>query len=309
MIAVILLNYNQEQYTLDCIHSLLDSDYQDMTIILIDNGSSLGSYSKLTMLKDHRIILSRIENNCGYVGGVNHGLKIAANLQPDYYLIMNNDTIIDKKAIRYLVSSSQNHNDQCIVSGKVYHYDDPTRLQYIGSRIRNYRTLSFERIGADEIDSGQYDQEVERDLLDDIFWLVPKSVNDKLEGYSELFYFNGESADYALRAKKSGYKLIYTPYAKIWHKGSVSVGGRENNSFVNYWQTRSTLTLRFLHIHRFDFLRFLVQKSLQIFYKLFTQIFRLKSHSKEERYAEFAELKGLFDFLMWLVKKEKKIGH
>ena len=98
-------------------------------------------------------------------------------------------------------------------------------------------------------DNGQFETEEERDIIDDVYWLLPKQVFQKLGLYNLLFFFNGESADYALRAKKEGFKLMYCPKAKIWHKGSLTVGGRKNNPFISYWQTRSALTFRYLHLN------------------------------------------------------------
>jgi len=181
---------------------------------------------------------------------------VAEELDPKYILILNNDTIIDSSALKELVHTSLNFNDQCIVTGKSYHYDDPNRIQYIGHHTSNRKLLRFYRIGADEQDNGQFEEIRERDLLDDIYWLIPYNVFAKTGKYNEYFWFNGESADYALRSKKSGYKLIYTPKAKLWHKGSISAGGRDNNPKLTYWQIQSTLIFRFLHLNTPRFIVF-----------------------------------------------------
>ena len=89
------------------------------------------------MSNDSRIILKRIIQNRGYVGGINYGLEEGIKLNPDYFLIMNNDTIIDKNAITELVNACKRHEDKAIVTGKVYHYEEPNKLQNIGYYFKN----------------------------------------------------------------------------------------------------------------------------------------------------------------------------
>ncbi len=255
-VIIITVNYRQNQYTFECIQSLLGLDYPDFQIVLIDNGPSEEDSANLKSMVSESVIYEKLAENKGYVGGINHGLSVAEKLDPKYILILNNDTIIDSSALKELVQTSLSFSDQCIVTGKSYHYDDPNRIQYIGHHTSHRKLLRFYRIGADEQDNGQFDEISERDLLDDIYWLIPYNVYAKTGKYNEYFWFNGESADYALRSKKSGYKLIYTPKAKLWHKGSISAGGRDNNPKLTYWQIQSTLIFRFLHLNTSRFIIF-----------------------------------------------------
>lgn len=309
-VVIITLNYNQNDYTIACIDSILKSDYPNFKLLLIDNGSTKENKEELEkrLPDDNRIILKKLYPNRGYVGGINYGLEEGYKLHPDYFLIMNNDTLIDTKALSKLVSTSVQFNDKCIVSGKVYHYDEPNRIQYIGSRLKNAKTLEFERIGHNEIDEGQYDQVMERDLLDDIFWLLPKQLYKELGGYSKYFWFNGESADYALNAKKLNYKLIYAPNAKLWHKGSISIGGRNNNPRLGYWHIQSILILKYLHLKKRDFIKtyfFLLKDIIWAYMKSFVKmILGRKSNLK----VIHAKLSGFMYFNSWMINKSENTG-
>ncbi|MBN2519291.1 MAG: glycosyltransferase family 2 protein [Bacteroidales bacterium] len=251
-VVIITLNYNQNHYTTKCVKSILQSNFDAFKVVLVDNGSTHANFTELekevTKIKDDRICLHRIEENCGYVGGVNHGLNIGKEYRPVYYLILNNDTVIDKEAITHLVNCSKRYNNNAIVTGKVYHYDSPNKLQYVGSRFTNKTLLDYTALGYNEDDTGQFDEERRRDLLDDIFWLFSDKVYEKVGNYSEDFFFNGESTDYCLRAQNKGVELIYTPNAKIWHKGSISIGGRRRNATQSYWVLKSALILRYKYL-------------------------------------------------------------
>ena len=219
------LNYNQNEYTLDCVRSVLTSTYENFQFFLIDNGSSLENYKELCAKapEDGRLKIIRLEENRGYVGGVNFGLEQAEQHNPDYYLVMNNDTLMDSEAIRGLVACAEKHEQSAIVSGKVYNYDGTDTLQYIGNTKDTTGLYDFEAYVKNrrEVDTGQYDTEMEMGMLDDIFWLIPSKVFNEVGLYSTYFYLYGEQNDYALRAVNKGFKLVYTPHAKLWHKGGI----------------------------------------------------------------------------------------
>lgn len=308
-VSIITLNYNQNQYTIDCVNSVLKSDYSNFEIILVDNGSTLENFKDLEnrLPKDRRLIVARYIKNTGYVGGVNKGLSQANKSKPDYLLVMNNDTLIDEKAIDELVKTSKDYNDNGIVSGKVYHFDEPNKLQDIGRKYLNKNSLTFKRLGLNEMDSGQYDKVEFRDMLDDVFWLFPSELYNTVGEYSAYFWFNSEQADYALRAKKIGYKLIYTPKAKIWHKGSVTIGGRSRNPKQAYWTTQSSLILRFLHLTKWHFLKYYITIFVQILLTYFKLIFNgYKRNNRKYAYAKFA---AFMYFNKWLIIKNDNNGN
>jgi len=311
MVNLITLNYNQNEYTLKCIESILKSSYEEFKIILVDNGSTHKNFEILrkSLPKDNRLNLYRVNENRGYVGGINYGLKEGNKLDPDYFLILNNDTILDKNAINELKHTCEKYMNKAIVSGKVYHYDEPNILQDVGYSYRDKKSLYFNRIGLDEEDINQYHQIAERDMLDDVFWLFSVKLYNKIGGYSPYFWFNAEQADFALRAKKEGYKLIYTPGAKLWHKGSVSIGGRDKNPKLAYWHVQSTLIFRYLHLSKIQFIKQYFKTVINIFSSYAKVISEnLRGNSFDFNYPK-AKLMGLNYFNKWIFLKNENTGH
>ncbi|MDN3643379.1 glycosyltransferase family 2 protein [Lutimonas halocynthiae] len=312
LVVVVLLNYNQNDYTLKCIESLLKSDYNNFKIYLIDNGSTVENEMELSrkLPKDNRLVYTVLKDNIGYGKGTNYILDKALECDPQYYLIMNNDTIIDKGAIKELVSTSKEYNDEALVTGKVYHYDQPEKLQFVGFRYINKKNLSYVRMGVDEVDNGQYEGTVERDMIDDIFVLHSAKVYKKIGGYSPYFWVNGVNIDRALRAMENGFKLVYTSKAILWHKGSVSIGGRDKNPKIGFWDVQSKLMIRYIHLSKSRFLS-------SYFRILFNDVSRTYIKSKYykwfkgEDFTEYAnaKFKGLFYFNRWVVLKNENTGY
>ena len=284
-VGVITINFDQIDYTLDCIESILKSDYYNYEILLVDNGSNTENFKSLTdrLPEDNKINILKLQTNIGYTGGINHALKQANELDCDYFLIMNNDTLIDQNAIKELVITSEKYNGKAIVSGKTYNYNKKKSLQYIGQKhnpkdILNQLPYVKNR---DEEDLGQYDSEMEMGMLDDIFWIFSAQIYQNVGQYSDYFFLYGEQNDFALRALKKGFKLIYTHKAKIWHKGSItSSNGDSKSPKIYYWNVFATFKLATLHLSKNKYKRFYMKFTVRNYMKYFLLILINKSNFK-----------------------------
>lgn len=310
-VTAITINYNQTDYTFECIKSLISSNYKNFEIIIIDNGSEQDNYlalkNRLESIETERLHCIRLDQNIGYVRGINYGLEKAKNLNPNYILILNNDTVIDISSISNLVTVAEKHNGRAIVSGKVYHYDTKNILQYIGQYPDNNSGLNHLAVVKNqyEKDLGQYDSEMEMGMLDDIYWLMPISLYDSIGGYSDYFYLYGEQNDYALRAISAGFKLIYTPQAKLWHKGGITTsGGNKKSARIEYWKKMAILKLSVLHLSedlaRSFFWKWLFRESIKtiVFF-----LIRKKSFSNLK-----AHFLAISHFKHWKTVKYKDVG-
>lgn len=312
LVVTVLLNYNQNDYTVKCVESLLQSDYESHILLLIDNGSESQNVAELEKMlpEDKKLVFIKITDNIGYAQGTNFGLEEALKFDPKYFFILNNDTIIDKSAISELVATSKKYNDMARVTGKVFHYDQPDLIQFIAFKNASKKYLSFERIGRDELDEGQFDSLEELDMMDDIFVLQPSSLYKSIGGYSKYLWVNGVNVDISLRAKNKGYKLVFNPKAKLWHKGSVSIGGRTMNPKLAYWNIQSKLTLRYIHLNKINFIQFYLRVMFNDVLRTYFKSIYLKISGKGDIsiYAK-SKLVAFVHFHKWIFKKNDNIGY
>lgn len=97
MIAIILVNFNGYDDTVECVKSIMKSSYRDYKIVLVDNGS--GDADKIKndefLNSNCSVILNQV--NTGFSGGNNLGIKFAEEkYKSEYYLLLNNDTVMKK---------------------------------------------------------------------------------------------------------------------------------------------------------------------------------------------------------------------
>lgn len=244
-VAVLILSYNGKYLLDDAILSYQKNSYGNFTIVVIDNGSSDGTEE---YVKDNYpdVHIKRIEKNAGYSGGFNVGLDYAFNvLNADYALITNNDVIADKDIISELVKVAASDSKIGFTTGKVYFNEKKDTLQTVGMRYDPVR-LNGGHIGNQEVDVGQYDEVTERYFADDVFTMVNKKLYMEIGGYDIEFVLQAEQFDWQLRAKQKGYKIMYTPFAKLWHKESMTIG--KHSPLKLYYDARNPMIALMKHL-------------------------------------------------------------
>ncbi|MFX0132345.1 MAG: glycosyltransferase family 2 protein [Candidatus Hodarchaeota archaeon] len=296
-VIVLILSYNGKYLLEDSITSYLANDYPNFQIAVIDNGSNDGTEEYVE--KNFPVVkVVRTEKNLAYSGGFNLGLKYAFKQDnADYVLVTNNDVKADKGVISELIKVARKDKKIGFVTGKVYYYDNPDILQTVGKR-EDPILWNGGHIGNREKDNGQYEEISERFFADDIFTLVRKELYEEVGGYDTTFQFQSEEYDWQARAKKAGYKIMYTPYAKIWHKDSMTIG--KKSAFKAYYDARNPMLVVLLH------------KSPQFFRRYFwfhlrKNVFKSSLVSiRQLRIAvTFRKWQGFFSTILWGIKNKK----
>lgn len=243
-VIVLVLSYNGKHLLHEALTSYLANDYPNFETVVIDNASTdeTGQFVKENF---PAVKVVRIEKNLGYSGGLNVGLDFAFKKgNADYALITNNDVKADERIISELVNVAKTDQKIGFVVGKVYYYDRPDIFQTVGIR---YDSVCWHggNIGAGEKDRGQYDEVCERYFADDVYMLVSKTLYEAVGGYEADFKFQCEEYDWQARAKKAGYKIMYTPHAKIWHKAGATLG--RTSALKLYYDTRNPMVVVMVH--------------------------------------------------------------
>ena len=101
-VFAITLNWNGKKWLNDCLSSVLAMDYPNFEVVAVDNGSTDGSVDFIRE-KFHEVQVVETGRNLGYALGFNAGLQHAAAQGAEYFLIMNNDTVIDSQTLSALV--------------------------------------------------------------------------------------------------------------------------------------------------------------------------------------------------------------
>ena len=222
-VAVVLINLCAEDDTAECIRSLQASEYPSLRIVLVDNGSPDGSGERLHALFPDAVYL-QTGANLGFTGGNNLGLRRALADGCDYVLILNNDTVIDRACVARLVDVAQADDRAGAVGGKILFYDAPERIWFGGGDFSRSRALGVHRSeGLPDADPAEETVE-EVSFLTGCCMLIPAAVLREVGGFEEDFFIYVEDVDLSLRIATAGYRLLYNPRARLFHRVPLESG-------------------------------------------------------------------------------------
>lgn len=258
-IALIILNWKQPQLTIDTLDSILKAKTRGFTyhIYLVDNGSPDDSLKQFNLKYKNNKNISIVDSgaNLGYAGGNNYGLREALKNKFDYYLIANNDILVDPMFMQELFDSSQKYPNS-VLTPKIYfapgfeYHKDRYQKKDIGNVIWSvggqidWNNIYASNIGIDEVDKGQYDlKQPQIDFISGCCFLISKEIIEKIGIFDERYYLYMEDSDLTQRALKAGYELRLVPKSKIWHCNSGS--SKPGSSLQDYFITRNRLIFGF----------------------------------------------------------------
>ncbi len=226
-VSIITLNWNGLEDTAECLESLKKINYPNYEVIVVDNGSEGNDVPVLEEKFGDFIQLIKNDRNYGSCGGHNIAIRYALNnSNPDYILLLDNDTVVDPEFLTEMVKVAEADPAIGIAGAKIYYYDEPDRLQYLGHKIDLWRGVTGpllgiirEKIlGRKEFDRGQHDSIREVEHI--VFWcaLFKRKSIESIDLFDERHFWGSGDFDYFIRAEKAGFKAVYIPRAKVWHK-------------------------------------------------------------------------------------------
>lgn len=295
-VVIIILNWKGWEDTIECLESVYQIKYPNFKVIVVDNNSQDNSLEKIrdccsgklkveseffeyntenkplkveeygedenpSEINNPDLILIKNKDNYGFPGGNNVGIRFALqNLDPDYILLLNNDTIVDRSFLKELVYFGESDRDVGILGPKIYYYDDPDVIWSAGCKI-SWKLARGIQIGSGEVDKGQYNDKREVEYVSGSAFLIKTEVIEKIGLMDENYFLYFEESDWTLKANKVGYKSLYVPEAKVWHKVSKS-GGGISNPIGLYYITRNRWIFMKKWAKRSDYWIFVVYQVL-----------------------------------------------
>ncbi len=254
LVSVIVLNWNGKHHINDCLSSLARQTYQDMEVILVDNGSTDGS---ITYVYENfpwvRVIA--LPNNQGFCGGNNRGIEQARG---EYIALLNNDTEVEEDWLEKLFEVISGDNTIAACDSKVFFFDQRDTIWSAGAEYTIAGTVQMR--GYLQKDRVEFQQ------LRDVFVAVAcsaiyrKSVFDEIGLLDEDFFAGYEDVDWSFRAHLRGYRIVNVPTSRVYHKVSAThkynsddyvYNGQKNVTAVFLKNMPNTLFYKYLPFHIF----------------------------------------------------------
>jgi hypothetical protein len=241
---IVVLNWNGAEDTLACLSSLADVVSPLCRVLVVDNGSIDGSIDRIKdVFADVELLLLPV--NLGYAAGNNAGFKRVMELQAEFVIFLNNDTVVDKGFLEPLVETLQRSPLAGIAVPKIFYWDRPDTLWYGGGIVR-LSTGLISHAGLRKKDAPEFDCPDITGYATGCCLAMRCRDFESVGGFDEAFGMYAEDVDLSLRVRALGMSIEYVPSSKVWHKVSASLSG---NPFLKFFK-KSVGELRLLRKHR-----------------------------------------------------------
>ena len=256
LVSIIVLNVNGLKHLDTCLKSVTMTTYSNLEVIMVDNGSTDGSveyvnkrYPSVKIIKNNR--------NLGFAAANNIGIGVTRG---DYVILLNNDTEVDPNWVSELVQVAESDPLIAACQPKILDFYDRKMFEYAGAAggfidIYGYPFARGRVFDFVEEDHGQYDDSR------NIFWaggvamLIKRRALDKTGLLDENFFIYHEETDLCWRFHLSGYKVVFVPSAKVFHKGGATF---KKKPYASWYL-----------LHRNDFVMLLKNYSMHSLTKIF----------------------------------------
>ncbi len=229
-LSIIIVSFNTPHLLHNCLESIIQKTHHLVyEIIIIDNGSNYDLEEEILNFKkiDKNLKINLIQNqvNLGFTKACNQGIKKAKG---KYVLLLNSDTLVLAdtllKTVNFLEKNPLAGAVTCRIelpNGKIdpaSHRGFPTPWNafcYFSGLEKLFPKIKI--FGGYHQTWQDLDKIHEIDACSGAFFLVRKSVIDKVGLLDERFFMYAEDLDWAYRIKKAGFKIFYYPKTKIIH--------------------------------------------------------------------------------------------
>jgi len=213
------VNYNGREHLPTCLSSLFRQTYPNFDVTVVDNGSSDGSVEYLRAhFPQVRIVESAV--NLGFGRANNLGIEVT---EGEYVALTNYDVEFDPCWLEEMVRAARADPKVGIIAPKILLFDNKDRLNACGLTLQ-YTGYAFSRGYFRE--TGDFSQPEVIASGTGCSLLIPRRVLDQVGGFDPLFQQLGErfyrssleDVDLSWRVQLAGYKVLFQPTAKLYHK-------------------------------------------------------------------------------------------
>ncbi len=270
-VYIIILNWNGWVDTIECLESLIHQDYDNFTIVVVDNGSENDSLDQITKwakghvnvstslctfapdskpvdvytyaqdvaekggidsvelemaeLPSHkRIVIIENNENLGFAGGCNVGIRYAQSSAADYIWLLNNDTLVMPDALSKLVDFLDLHADYGVATAQIRYYGKPDVIWNCGGMLTWYGCRKYDYCGStmSSVPESGYKNVT---YITGCAALFRTSLFADIGILTHKYFFGEEDFEMALRIKKLKYCKQACIYDSIiYHKVGASIG-------------------------------------------------------------------------------------
>ncbi|MBY5951764.1 glycosyltransferase family 2 protein [Algoriphagus sp. NF] len=294
-VAIILINWNGLEFTRACLSSLEKVDFPDFQVILVDNDSKKPE-GQVLKKEFPKLVLLENEQNLGFAGGNNVGIRKALEMGFSHIMLLNNDTLVEPDFLGKMMLAFSKNPKLGLLQPMICFLDEPEKIWSAGGKFISL--LGRAKTLGDRKTLKNYQPFSKKlDWATGCCMLFTREAILQSGLLNEQYFAYFEDVEWSLRIRNQGFEIGLVPEAKIYHEagGSSKKSHSEGtlSARVFYYHVRNQFFLLRSQKAGLGFLYHLGRFKLWIFYFLLRGRFRkLKAVAKGIKDGLFTPLKS-----------------
>lgn len=230
VVAAVVVTHNGRANALECVASLERNAYPGLRTIVVDNGTDGAAEA---VCAAHAGVDALTIPNRGLAQAFNAGVRAAAAHAPKYVLQVSDDVVVATDFVRAIVGAAEADPRAGAIQGPIYRYDDPERIWAAGGEVLWVLGKTYQR-GREMLDGPIFRRARPVGYTCGAAVLYRMDALRAVGGWDEDYFLVFEDSDWSVRAARAGWRQLYHPAPKAWHKVSQSFGGEKSPLYLYF---------------------------------------------------------------------------
>ncbi len=233
--AIVVLNYNDHETTIDYVEKIKDYDIVDKIIVVDNCSTSKDEVKILKELESEKVEILSSEKNGGYAYGNNLGLKYLEKIGSyEIVAISNPDVYVDEDTLKVCIEYLKSQKHVAIVAPRMYFTTGPARraawkvrkpIVDIANSTRITEFLLFPFFKKGEYSKADYVKEVLKvDNIAGSFFIAKYDCLKKVNFLDEKTFLFYEEDILSERLRQAGLEIHLLNNYKFMHYESQTIG-------------------------------------------------------------------------------------
>lgn len=210
-VEAMVLAYRSKDYIAPCLESLLEQDWPELSITVLDNASGDGT-AEFVRRRFPGVEVLESRENLGFAAGHN---VLFERTRADFVALLNHDAVARRNWVSELVLAAQQQPRAAVLGAKMLMRRCPTILNSTGIVMNESGFAADRDIGRPDLDPGDAPQRVF--AVCGGAMLIRTEVLRRVGGFDPTFFMYVEDVDLCWRARLAGDEVYYVPTAVVVH--------------------------------------------------------------------------------------------
>ena len=232
-VSILIPNKDHTEDLEKCLHSIwIKTNWENYEVIVVENNSTdpatFAYYKQAEKRYEGLRVVTYPKKGFNFSGINNFGRRYAGG---EYLLLLNNDVeVLNGDWLTELLRQCAHPGGAAVCGAMLYYPDDTLQHAGVVTGLGGYAGHSHKykkRGGSGYMFRAASVQDFS--AVTGACLLVKASVWDQVGGLDEKFAVAFNDVDFCLRVRDAGYRIVWTPYAELYHYESKSRGGDEKD--------------------------------------------------------------------------------